>query len=70
MNKNQGTNNFLNYYSHITRTTTWEDPRKTLAAQAAAQQQQHQSAEQLLTTHQVTQTQASSPTACAGKKQE
>ncbi|XP_022901308.1 transcriptional coactivator YAP1-A isoform X2 [Onthophagus taurus] len=40
------------YLNHITRTTTWEDPRKTLATQAAAQQ--HQSAEQLLTTHQVT----------------
>lgn len=32
------------YLNHITRTTTWEDPRKTLAAQTAAQQQ-HQSAE-------------------------
>lgn len=35
--------------SHITRTTTWEDPRKSLAAQTAAQ---HQSAEQLLSPHQ------------------
>lgn len=26
--------------SHITRTTTWEDPRKTLAAQVAQSQQQ------------------------------
>lgn len=24
---------FLSYFSHITRSTTWEDPRKTLAAQ-------------------------------------
>ncbi|KAJ3639614.1 hypothetical protein Zmor_002964 [Zophobas morio] len=39
----------LYYLNHITRTTTWEDPRKSLAAQAAAQQ--HQSAE-LLTSHQ------------------
>lgn len=38
------------YLNHITRTTTWEDPRKTLAAQAAQQAQaQHASAEQLLT---------------------
>ncbi|CAH0562137.1 unnamed protein product [Brassicogethes aeneus] len=34
------------YLNHTTRTTTWEDPRKTLAAQAAAAQ--HQSAEHLL----------------------
>lgn len=40
------------YLNHITRTTTWEDPRKSLAAQTAAQQ--HQSAEQLLTSHQIT----------------
>lgn len=33
------------YLNHITRTTTWEDPRKSLAAQTG---QQHQSAEQLL----------------------
>ncbi|XP_072402339.1 transcriptional coactivator YAP1 isoform X1 [Diabrotica undecimpunctata] len=39
------------YLNHTTRTTTWEDPRKSLAAQAAAQQ--HQSAEQLLTAHQL-----------------
>ncbi|XP_056646782.1 transcriptional coactivator YAP1 isoform X2 [Diorhabda carinulata] len=39
------------YLNHTTRTTTWEDPRKSLAAQAAAQQ--HQSAEQLLTAHQM-----------------
>ncbi|KAF5300385.1 hypothetical protein FQR65_LT01006 [Abscondita terminalis] len=44
------------YLNHLTRTTTWEDPRKSLAAQAAAQQ--HQSAEQLLTSHQVSQTQS------------
>lgn len=40
------------YLNHITRTTTWEDPRKSLAAQTAAQQ--HQSAEQLLTSQQIT----------------
>lgn len=50
--------------SHLTRTTTWEDPRKTLAAQTAAQ---HQSAE-LLTTHQVSPTQPQSPTTtCTGR---
>lgn len=26
---------YIFYYSHITKTTTWEDPRKTLAAQSA-----------------------------------
>lgn len=36
-------------YSHITKTTTWEDPRKSLAAQAVANSVQHQSAEALLT---------------------
>ncbi|XP_049879445.1 transcriptional coactivator YAP1 isoform X2 [Pectinophora gossypiella] len=35
------------YLNHITKTTTWEDPRKSLAAQAVAQAQ-HQSAETLL----------------------
>lgn len=40
------------YLNHITRTTTWEDPRKSLAAQTAAQQ--HQSADQLLSSHSVT----------------
>ncbi|CAG9855245.1 unnamed protein product [Phyllotreta striolata] len=39
------------YLNHTTRTTTWEDPRKSLAAQTAAQQ--HQSAEQLLSSHQI-----------------
>lgn len=41
---------FFLYYSHITRTTQWEDPRKQqLAAQQAAQQiAQHQSAESLI----------------------
>lgn len=39
-------------YSHITRTTTWEDPRKTLAAQVANQQQR--SAELLNTPHPAT----------------
>lgn len=34
------------HYSHLTRTTQWEDPRKSLAAQAANQHQR--SAEQLL----------------------
>ncbi|CAH2102411.1 unnamed protein product [Euphydryas editha] len=34
---------------HITKTTTWEDPRKTLAAQTVAAGVQHQSAEALLT---------------------
>lgn len=38
--------------SHITRTTTWEDPRKTLAAQVANQQQR--SAELLNTPHPAT----------------
>lgn len=33
-------------FSHLTRTTQWEDPRKSLAAQAANQHQR--SAEQLL----------------------
>ncbi|XP_045481334.1 transcriptional coactivator YAP1-A-like isoform X1 [Harmonia axyridis] len=47
------------YLNHITRTTTWEDPRKSLAAQTAAQ---HQSAEQLLSTHQST-----SPTSTTAK---
>ncbi|VVC93633.1 unnamed protein product [Leptidea sinapis] len=36
-------------FSHITKTTTWEDPRKTLAAQTVASGVQHQSAETLLT---------------------
>lgn len=39
-------------YSHITRTTTWEDPRKTIAAQVASQQQR--SAELLNTPHPAT----------------
>lgn len=41
---------FLFYYSHITRSTQWEDPRKQqLAAQQAAQQiAQHQSTESLI----------------------
>jgi hypothetical protein len=34
------------FRSHLTRTTQWEDPRKSLAAQAANQHQR--SAEQLL----------------------
>ncbi|XP_047509768.1 transcriptional coactivator yorkie isoform X2 [Pieris napi] len=37
------------YLNHITKTTTWEDPRKTLAAQTVASGVQHQSAEALLT---------------------
>ncbi|KAG8257474.1 DNA-binding transcription factor yap1, partial [Homalodisca vitripennis] len=37
---------------HITRTTTWEDPRKTIAAQVANQQQR--SAELLNTPHPAT----------------
>ncbi|XP_046965380.1 transcriptional coactivator YAP1 isoform X3 [Vanessa tameamea] len=37
------------YLNHITKTTTWEDPRKTLAAQTVAAGVQHQSAEALLT---------------------
>ena len=37
---------FVLPYSHLTRTTQWEDPRKSLAAQAANQHQR--SAEQLL----------------------
>lgn len=52
------------YLNHITRTTTWEDPRKSLAAQAAAVQ--HQSAEQLLSpSHQVT---SSASATCTGTK--
>lgn len=47
------------YLNHTTRTTTWEDPRKSLAAQAAAQQ--HQSAEQLLTAHQISHPQSPNP---------
>nr|CAI5845449.1 unnamed protein product [Callosobruchus analis] len=46
-------------YFHTTRTTTWEDPRKSLAAQTAAQQ--HQSAEQLLTSHQLPHPQSPNP---------
>ncbi|KAK9718965.1 WW domain [Popillia japonica] len=54
------------YLNHITRTTTWEDPRKTLAAQAAAQQ--HQSAEQLLSSpHQVNQTPTQTSTTCTAQ---
>ncbi|XP_046998895.1 transcriptional coactivator YAP1 isoform X1 [Schistocerca americana] len=34
------------YLNHITRTTTWEDPRKTLAAQVAQSQQQQQQQQQ------------------------
>ncbi|CAH0727382.1 unnamed protein product, partial [Brenthis ino] len=37
------------YLNHITKTTTWEDPRKTLAAQTVTSGVQHQSAEALLT---------------------
>ncbi|XP_072942351.1 transcriptional coactivator YAP1 isoform X3 [Epargyreus clarus] len=36
------------YLNHITKTTTWEDPRKSLAAQTVAGGVQHQSAETLL----------------------
>jgi len=35
-------------FSHHTRTTTWEDPRKTLAAQQA---QQHQASQEQLLSH-------------------
>lgn len=42
--KNFKVNLLLFFSSHTTRTTTWEDPRKSLAAQAAI----HQSAEHLL----------------------
>uniref|UniRef100_A0A2H1V2C3 SFRICE_000105 n=1 Tax=Spodoptera frugiperda TaxID=7108 RepID=A0A2H1V2C3_SPOFR len=34
---------------HITKTTTWDDPRKTLAAQSVAGSVQHQSTDALLT---------------------
>ncbi|XP_075973883.1 transcriptional coactivator yki isoform X3 [Anticarsia gemmatalis] len=37
------------YLNHITKTTTWDDPRKTLAAQSVANAVQHQSSETLLT---------------------
>ncbi|KAG5897129.1 hypothetical protein JTB14_025082 [Gonioctena quinquepunctata] len=47
------------YLNHTTRTTTWEDPRKTLAAQAAAQK--HQSAELLTTSHQLPHPQSPKP---------
>ncbi|XP_073958043.1 transcriptional coactivator yki isoform X2 [Choristoneura fumiferana] len=36
------------YLNHITKTTTWEDPRKSLAAQSVTAGVQHQSAETLL----------------------
>ncbi|KAJ2947948.1 hypothetical protein O0L34_g9740 [Tuta absoluta] len=36
------------YLNHITKTTTWEDPRKSQAAQAMSNTVQHQSAEALL----------------------
>nr|CCX34982.1 Yorkie-S [Blattella germanica] len=36
------------YLNHITRTTTWEDPRKTLAAQVAQSQQQQQTSADLI----------------------
>ncbi|XP_053613725.1 transcriptional coactivator yorkie isoform X3 [Plodia interpunctella] len=36
------------YLNHITKTTTWDDPRKTLAAQTVAAVQQHQSSEALI----------------------
>ncbi|KAI5635597.1 WW domain-containing protein [Phthorimaea operculella] len=36
------------YLNHITKTTTWEDPRKSQAAQAMSNTVQHQSAETLL----------------------
>lgn len=36
-------------FSHITKTTTWDDPRKTLAAQSVAGSVQHQSTDALLT---------------------
>ncbi|XP_012549102.1 transcriptional coactivator YAP1 isoform X2 [Bombyx mandarina] len=36
------------YLNHITKTTTWDDPRKTLAAQNVANTVQHQAAEALL----------------------
>ncbi|XP_063375642.1 WW domain-containing transcription regulator protein 1 isoform X3 [Cydia amplana] len=38
------------YLNHITKTTTWEDPRKSLAAQNVTAGVQHQSAETLLAT--------------------
>ncbi|CAB3240836.1 unnamed protein product [Arctia plantaginis] len=37
------------YLNHITKTTTWDDPRKTLAAQSVTNAVQHQSSETLLT---------------------
>ncbi|CAD0194906.1 unnamed protein product [Chrysodeixis includens] len=37
------------YLNHITKTTTWDDPRKTLAAQSVAGSVQHQSSDALLT---------------------
>ncbi|XP_059050882.1 WW domain-containing transcription regulator protein 1-like isoform X3 [Achroia grisella] len=36
------------YLNHLTKTTTWDDPRKTLAAQTVTSSVQHQSAETLL----------------------
>lgn len=59
---------YILFYSHLTRTTTWEDPRKTLAAQAAAAAvAAHQSAEQLLSTH-TTQSQQAQQTPAAANK--
>lgn len=36
------------YLNHITKTTTWEDPRKTLAAQVTQSQQQQQTSADLI----------------------
>ncbi|XP_038208063.1 transcriptional coactivator yorkie isoform X3 [Zerene cesonia] len=51
------------YLNHITKTTTWEDPRKTLAAQTVAGGVQHQSAEALLTQSATAQTLATATAA-------
>ncbi|XP_045494893.1 transcriptional coactivator YAP1 isoform X2 [Colias croceus] len=51
------------YLNHITKTTTWEDPRKTLAAQTVAGGVQHQSAEALLTQSAAAQTLATATAA-------
>ncbi|XP_026759281.1 transcriptional coactivator yorkie isoform X3 [Galleria mellonella] len=49
------------YLNHVTKTTTWDDPRKTLAAQTVTSGVQHQSAETLLSQTPTAQTIATAP---------
>ncbi|XP_026759278.1 transcriptional coactivator YAP1-A isoform X1 [Galleria mellonella] len=51
------------YLNHVTKTTTWDDPRKTLAAQTVTSGVQHQSAETLLSQTPTAQTIATAPAA-------